>query len=57
MPDQKAQRLRNDYELSAYDAGVLTASAELADYYETVVRELRADPGPCGQSRSSRPTR
>ena len=40
LPDQKAQRLRKDYELSAYDAGVLTASAELADYYEHVVREL-----------------
>lgn len=40
LPDQKAQRLRKDYELSAYDAGVLTASAELADYYEQVVREL-----------------
>jgi aspartyl-tRNA(Asn)/glutamyl-tRNA(Gln) amidotransferase subunit B len=38
LPDQKAQRLRQDYELSAYDAGVLTASAELADYYEQVVR-------------------
>jgi aspartyl-tRNA(Asn)/glutamyl-tRNA(Gln) amidotransferase subunit B len=40
LPDQKAQRLRSDYGLSAYDAGVLTASAELADYYESVVREL-----------------
>jgi aspartyl-tRNA(Asn)/glutamyl-tRNA(Gln) amidotransferase subunit B len=44
LPDQKAQRLRQDYELSAYDAGVLTASAELADYYESVVRELRGNP-------------
>jgi aspartyl-tRNA(Asn)/glutamyl-tRNA(Gln) amidotransferase subunit B len=40
LPDQKAQRLINDYGLSAYDAGVLTASAELADYYELVVRDL-----------------
>jgi aspartyl-tRNA(Asn)/glutamyl-tRNA(Gln) amidotransferase subunit B len=37
LPDQKAQRLRQDFALSAYDAGVLTASAELADYYETVL--------------------
>jgi len=37
LPDQKAQRLRKDFALSAYDAGVLTASAELADYYETVL--------------------
>ena len=42
LPDQKAQRLRQDYQLSAYDAGVLTASAELADYYESVVRECGA---------------
>ena len=44
LPDQKAQRLRQDYDLSAYDAGVLTASVELADYYERVVRELGASP-------------
>jgi aspartyl-tRNA(Asn)/glutamyl-tRNA(Gln) amidotransferase subunit B len=44
LPDQKAQRLRRDYELSAYDAGVLTASAELADFYETVVRQLGGNP-------------
>ncbi|HEY4881102.1 MAG TPA: Asp-tRNA(Asn)/Glu-tRNA(Gln) amidotransferase subunit GatB [Steroidobacteraceae bacterium] len=42
LPDQKAQRLRQDYQLSAYDAGVLTASAELADYYESVVRQCGA---------------
>jgi aspartyl-tRNA(Asn)/glutamyl-tRNA(Gln) amidotransferase subunit B len=40
LPDQKAQRLMADYGLSPYDAGVLTASAELADYYEVVVRDL-----------------
>jgi aspartyl-tRNA(Asn)/glutamyl-tRNA(Gln) amidotransferase subunit B len=40
LPDQKAQRLRKDYDLSAYDAGVLTASAELADYYEDVLRSI-----------------
>ena len=43
LPDQKAQRLRTDYDLSAYDAGVLTASAELADYYETVIEKAAAD--------------
>jgi len=42
LPDQKAQRLRQDYGLSAYDAGVLTSSAELADYFETVI-ERAAD--------------
>lgn len=40
LPDQKAARFVQQYGLSAYDAGVLTASRELADYYETVVREL-----------------
>jgi aspartyl-tRNA(Asn)/glutamyl-tRNA(Gln) amidotransferase subunit B len=40
LPDQKAARFVSQYGLSAYDAGVLTASGELADYYETVVREL-----------------
>jgi aspartyl-tRNA(Asn)/glutamyl-tRNA(Gln) amidotransferase subunit B len=43
LPDEKAARLSNDYELSAYDAGVLTASREIADYYETVTRNLGGD--------------
>jgi len=40
LPDQKAARFVQQYGLSVYNAGVLTASRELADYYETVVREL-----------------
>jgi len=40
LPDQKAQRFMSEYGLSAYDAGVLTSAAELADYYEVVVRDL-----------------
>jgi aspartyl-tRNA(Asn)/glutamyl-tRNA(Gln) amidotransferase subunit B len=48
LPDQKAARFASAYGLSAYDAGVLTASRELADYYEAVVREAgrtsRPDP-------------
>ena len=44
LPDQKAQRFSAQYELSGYDAQVLTASAELADYYEAVVRELGGQP-------------
>jgi aspartyl-tRNA(Asn)/glutamyl-tRNA(Gln) amidotransferase subunit B len=40
LPDQKAQRFMSEYGLSAYDAGVLTASAEYADYYEVVVQDL-----------------
>jgi aspartyl-tRNA(Asn)/glutamyl-tRNA(Gln) amidotransferase subunit B len=44
LPDQKAQRFMSEYGLSAYDAGVLTAGAELADYYEVVVRDLGGHP-------------
>jgi aspartyl-tRNA(Asn)/glutamyl-tRNA(Gln) amidotransferase subunit B len=44
LPDQKATRFTTQYGLSAYDAGVLTASRELADYYEEVVRAAPADP-------------
>ncbi|HVO47618.1 MAG TPA: Asp-tRNA(Asn)/Glu-tRNA(Gln) amidotransferase subunit GatB [Steroidobacteraceae bacterium] len=42
LPDQKAVRFATQYGLSAYDAGVLTASRELADYYEEVTRALAA---------------
>jgi aspartyl-tRNA(Asn)/glutamyl-tRNA(Gln) amidotransferase subunit B len=34
LPDAKQQRFMTDYDLSAYDAGALTASRELADYFE-----------------------
>jgi aspartyl-tRNA(Asn)/glutamyl-tRNA(Gln) amidotransferase subunit B len=44
LPDQKAARLTSQYGLSAYDAGVLTASRELAAYYEDVVREVPGEP-------------
>jgi aspartyl-tRNA(Asn)/glutamyl-tRNA(Gln) amidotransferase subunit B len=40
LPDEKAARFVADHGLSAYDAGVLTASRELADYYETVTAGL-----------------
>jgi aspartyl-tRNA(Asn)/glutamyl-tRNA(Gln) amidotransferase subunit B len=44
LPDHKAARFAKDYGLSAYDAGVLTASRELADYYEKVVRAVPREP-------------
>ncbi|MBS0388095.1 MAG: Asp-tRNA(Asn)/Glu-tRNA(Gln) amidotransferase subunit GatB [Proteobacteria bacterium] len=44
LPDQKAQRFAAQYELSGYDAQVLTASGELADYYEAVVRAFGGSP-------------
>jgi aspartyl-tRNA(Asn)/glutamyl-tRNA(Gln) amidotransferase subunit B len=37
LPDAKRDRFSSEYGLSAYDAGVLTASRELADYFEAVV--------------------
>jgi aspartyl-tRNA(Asn)/glutamyl-tRNA(Gln) amidotransferase subunit B len=39
LPDQKAARFGSEYGLSEYDAGVLTASRELAAYYEEVVAD------------------
>jgi aspartyl-tRNA(Asn)/glutamyl-tRNA(Gln) amidotransferase subunit B len=36
LPDAKAARFAREHGLSAYDAGVLTASRELAAYYEEV---------------------
>jgi aspartyl-tRNA(Asn)/glutamyl-tRNA(Gln) amidotransferase subunit B len=44
LPDEKAARFSSQYGLSAYDAGVLTASRELADYYEDVVRAVAREP-------------
>jgi aspartyl-tRNA(Asn)/glutamyl-tRNA(Gln) amidotransferase subunit B len=44
LPDQKAARFVTQYGLSPYDAGVLTASRELADYYEAVAREVPKEP-------------
>ena len=44
LPDQKAARFSSEYALSAYDAGVLTASREMAAYYEDVARRVGGDP-------------
>ena len=44
LPDQKAARFASQYALPVYDAQVLTASRELADYYESTVRAAPADP-------------
>jgi aspartyl-tRNA(Asn)/glutamyl-tRNA(Gln) amidotransferase subunit B len=42
LPDQKAARFARDFGLSAYDAGVLSASRELGAYFEAVVVNLNA---------------
>jgi aspartyl-tRNA(Asn)/glutamyl-tRNA(Gln) amidotransferase subunit B len=38
LPDAKKARFEHQYGLSAYDAGVLTATRELADYFEGVAQ-------------------
>ena len=38
LPEAKRQRLMRDYQLPEYDAGVLTESAVLADYFEAVAK-------------------
>jgi aspartyl-tRNA(Asn)/glutamyl-tRNA(Gln) amidotransferase subunit B len=42
LPDEKAARFAHDLALSAYDAGVLSASRELGAYFEAVLAELGA---------------
>jgi aspartyl-tRNA(Asn)/glutamyl-tRNA(Gln) amidotransferase subunit B len=38
LPDEKKARFMRDFALSAYDAGVLVAEREIADYFETVAK-------------------
>ncbi len=40
LPQAKRERYIRDHQLSAYDAGVLTSSREVADYYEDLVKAL-----------------
>ncbi len=47
LPDGKKRRFMQQYTLSAYDAGLLTGSRELADYYETVVKAVDGEPKLC----------
>ena len=46
LPDEKAARFARNYALSPYDAAVLTASRELAGYYESVVHALAGPASP-----------
>ncbi len=43
LPDQKKQRFVSDYALTPYEAGVLTASRELAGLYEAVVEASQGE--------------
>ncbi len=47
LPDQKRQRFSEAFGLNAYDASILTASRELADYFERVVEISGASPKLC----------
>jgi len=38
LPLAKKQRFQADYELTEYDAGVVTATMPMADYYETTIK-------------------
>jgi aspartyl-tRNA(Asn)/glutamyl-tRNA(Gln) amidotransferase subunit B len=42
LPDDKAARFARDFGLSAYDAGVLSASREVGAYFEAVAAQLGA---------------
>ena len=44
LPDAKRQRFMDEYGLPAYDATVLTATREMADYYEAVLGEVGSEP-------------
>jgi len=44
LPDAKRARFMSQYGLSRYDAGVLTSSKAMSEYYEQVVRESGAEP-------------
>ncbi|MEE4242864.1 MAG: Asp-tRNA(Asn)/Glu-tRNA(Gln) amidotransferase subunit GatB, partial [Desulfopila sp.] len=39
LPDERKRRFVESYDLPEYDAVILTSSRELADYFETVVKE------------------
>ena len=39
LPDAKRERFVADYGLSEYDAGFLTSSRDIADYYEAVAKD------------------
>ena len=47
LPDAKSARFIADYALNDYDAGVLTASKSLADYFELTVTTNNNNPKTC----------
>ncbi len=47
LPDARCRRFESEYSLPEYDAALLTASRELADYFETVVKQSGAEAKIC----------
>ena len=47
LPDQKRQRFVSQYGLSDYDAGVLTASREMANFFEHTIEAAGGEPKLC----------
>lgn len=41
LPDEKKQRFIKEYSLSGYDAGVLTASLDMANFFEDTIKPLK----------------
>ncbi len=41
LPDEKKQRFIQEYSLSEYDAGVLTASLDMANFFEQTIKPLK----------------
>jgi aspartyl-tRNA(Asn)/glutamyl-tRNA(Gln) amidotransferase subunit B len=44
LPQQKSKRFMDQYHLSAYDAGILVSSRDMATYYENLVKESGDQP-------------
>lgn len=47
LPDAKRERFMGEYQLSAYDAALLTVSRDLADYFEATVAALGGEAKLC----------
>lgn len=44
LPQQKCKRFIDQFQLSAYDAGILVSSKDMANFYETLVKESGDQP-------------
>jgi aspartyl-tRNA(Asn)/glutamyl-tRNA(Gln) amidotransferase subunit B len=49
LPAAMQRRFEAQYALPAYDAGILTGSRQLADYFESTVAALKADDAPAAK--------